>query len=80
MEQQTIINISVGAILGVLGWFARVMWDSVNKLRDDIHEIEIALPSHYVRRDEFFDAVKLINDKLDRIYDKLEGKADKRGE
>jgi Mg2+ and Co2+ transporter CorA len=39
--------------------------------------VELALPSHYVRKDEFADAIKLINDKLDRISDKLDAKQDK---
>jgi hypothetical protein len=76
-EWQSFINIAAAAFVAVIGWFARVLFDSVNKLQQQIHELEVTLPSSYVRKDEFFDAVRLINEKLDRIYDKLESKVDK---
>lgn len=78
MDQQTIINLGAGAILAVFGWFARVLWDAVAALREDLHKIEVDLPSSYVRKEEFADALRTISDKLDKIWDKLDEKADKR--
>ena len=75
-EYQSFINLAAAAFVAVIGWFARVLFDSVNKLQQQIHELEVTLPSSYVRKDEFFDAVRLINEKLDRIYDRLEAKID----
>jgi hypothetical protein len=77
MDTQTLINMSAGAILAVLGWFARVLWEAVSTLREDLHRLEVDLPSHYIRRDEFQEGMKEIKDMLGKIFDKLDGKQDK---
>ena len=77
MDTQTIINTALGLIIAMVGWFAHVLWTAVSKLREDIHEIEVQLPSNYIRKEEFHDAMKTLNDKLDRIWYKLEEKADR---
>lgn len=77
MEWQQIINIVMGAVLAVIGWFARQIWDSVQALKNDIQRIEVELPTNYVRRVEIdarFDKIEQI---LNKIFDKLESKADK---
>jgi hypothetical protein len=40
-------------------------------------KIEIALPTNYVRKDEFSDGVKEIKEMLGKIFDRLDNKADK---
>lgn len=81
MDTQTIINLIGGLLLSIVGWLARQLWDAVQKLRADIHKLELELPKHYVRKDEFVEAMKEVKTELtkgfDRIYDKLDGKADK---
>lgn len=77
MDMQGIINLAAGASLAVMGWFARQLWEAVAELRKDVHDIEVALPSNYVRRDEFGDSVKEIKDMLGKIFDKLDNKADR---
>lgn len=77
MDTQTLINMSAGAILAALGWFARVLWEAVSALREDLHRLEVDLPSHYIRRDEFQEGMKEIKDMLGKIFDKLDGKQDK---
>jgi hypothetical protein len=77
MEWQTIINIGAGSSLAMLGWFARQIWDSVQDLKNDVKQIEINLPTHYVKKDEIntrFDRMELL---LDKIFEKLEQKADR---
>ncbi len=77
MEWQTIINIGAGSSLAMLGWFARQIWDSVQDLKNDVKQIEIDLPTHYVKKDEIntrFDRVEVL---LDKIFEKLETKADR---
>lgn len=80
MDQQTIINLSAATAIAVIGWFARVLWEAVTELRKDLHAIEVELPSSYVRKEEFAEALRSISDKLDRIADKLDDKVDKRGD
>lgn len=77
MDYQTIVNIALGLFLAVAGWFCRQIWDAVKELRADIHRIEVELPSHYIRRDEFSDGMKEIKEMLGRIFEKLDNKADK---
>ena len=77
MDHQTIINIGLGAILATMGWFARVLWEAVEKLQKDLHELEVHLPTHYIRRDEFNEGLRDIKDTLNKILDKLDNKADK---
>ena len=81
MDTQSLINLGLGTSMAAIGWFARQVWEAVAELRRDVKSIEVAMPTHYVRRDEFADAIREIRHDLDvgfkRIYDKLDGKADK---
>jgi len=60
-----------------LGWFARQLWDAVSELRRDLHKIEIDLPTNYVQKNEYAETMKRIEIMFERIFDKLEAKADK---
>lgn len=77
INPQVIVNIIAGIILGGLGWFGRQLWDAVQELRKDLHRLEVDLPKTYVTKDDFTGALKDINVGLQRIYDKIDGKADK---
>ena len=77
MDLQTIINIGAGFAIAAAGWFARQIWEAVKELREDIHRIEIELPTNYIRRDEFADNIKEVKEMLRMIFDKLDDKADK---
>ena len=74
---QTTINLALGAALAVAGWFARILWEAVQSLKTDIHQSEVDLPIHYVRKDDMDKRMDHIEDMFKRIYDKLDGKADK---
>ena len=76
MDQST-INLALGAALAVAGWFARILWEAVQSMKTDIHQIEVDLPIHYVRKDDMDKRMDHIEDMFKRIYDKLDGKADK---
>lgn len=76
-DWQGVIDLVGGSILAVMGWFCRELWDSVKALKNDIQNIEIELPTNYVRKDEInqrFDKIETI---LEKIFDKLDQKADK---
>lgn len=77
MDMQTLINIGGGIIVAGIGWFARQLWEAVQALQHDMHQIEVDLPRNYVRKDEFTETMQRIEKIVERIYDKLEGKADK---
>lgn len=77
MDHQTLINVGGGVILAGIGWWARVIWESVQRLKEDLHEIEVDLPKSYVTKDDFNQTMKHIENMVQRIYDKLDNKADK---
>jgi hypothetical protein len=74
---QTTLNVIFGAILAAVGWFARVVWEAVQTLKTDLHRIEVDMPISYVRRDDLDKRMDHIETMFQRIYDKLDGKADK---
>ena len=81
MDTQTLINFALGSLLALVGWLARQLWEAVDRLRADIHDLEVELPSRYVRREEFSDGIKEIKDLCRQIFDKVDSlekrKADK---
>ena len=77
MDHQTIVNVGGGVILAGIGWWARVIWEAVQNLKEDLHKIEVELPKSYVTKDDFTKTMRHIEDMFQRIYDKLDGKADK---
>jgi hypothetical protein len=81
VESQSLINYAIMGAFGVAGWLGRTLWDAVENLKKDVHQIEVDLPSHYVRREEFSEALKEIRDICKQIFDKVDSlekrKADK---
>ena len=77
MDAQIIFNLAASALLIGVGWWCREIWDSVKSLRLDIKQIEIKLPTHYVRKSEIESRLDKIDQTLERIFDKLDDKADK---
>ena len=77
MEPQTVVNGLLAVLLAGIGWAARELWGAVKRLREDLQKIEVALPTNYVRKDEFSEGVKEIKEMLSKIFDRLDNKADK---
>ena len=81
LEAQTPIDLALGAVLARIGWLARQLWDAVKHLQEDIHKIEVDLPTNYVKREEFSESLKEIKDLCRQIFDKVDSlekrKADK---
>ena len=69
---QIIINLSGGAALAALGWFCRQVWDSVQRLKEDVHKIEIDLPRNYVRQDQIDAKLDKIDSRFDKLDDHIE--------
>lgn len=77
MDTQTVINVLGGIVMAGVGWAARELWGAVKALRADLQKLEVALPTNYVTKTDFHDTMKHIESMFQRIYDKLDGKADK---
>lgn len=80
MDSQSLINTVIGTVLAVGGWFARQLWDAVEKLKNDVHQIEIDLPRHYLRKDEFRDGIAEIKDILREIFVKIDDLKDRKAD
>jgi len=77
MDTQAIMNFVGVVAIGSGGWFAREIWGAVKELRKDLHEIEVDLPKTYVSKSDIDKRMDHIETMFQRIYDKLDGKADK---
>jgi hypothetical protein len=81
---QTIINWALGLISMLGGFLLNALWQSVKDLQsadkdlaDKVAAVDKVVAGDYVRRDEFQDMTKALFQKLDRIEDKVDRKADR---
>ena len=77
MDWQNLINIAGGAALATIGWFARQLWDAVQKLKSDMSRLELSISDNYVKKDDWKDGIKELKEMLGKIFDKLDSKADR---
>jgi hypothetical protein len=77
MEFQPMFNFIGGAILVAVGWWCKEIWNSVKSLKEDIQAIQVDLPKNYVSKADIESRLDKIDATLERIFDKLENKADK---
>jgi len=76
---QTVFNFILGGVSTVLGWFLREMWAAVKELKADLAKLREELPREYVAKDDYRNDVKELKDMLQKLFDRLDGKADKHG-
>jgi hypothetical protein len=77
MEWQPVINFIGSAVLVTIGWWCKQIWDSIDRLKQSVKEIEIDLPTNYVRKIDLEAKFDKLEATLQRIIDKLDSKADK---
>ena len=77
MEFQHFIDLALGTVTGVMGWFARELWTAVGELKTDLSKLREDLPKTYVHRDDYREDMRDIKDLLNKIFDKLDNKQDK---
>ena len=77
MDWQLLFNLVGTAIMATIGWFARQLWDSVKDLKEDIKNIQVDLPTNYMRKVDIDAQFNKLEASLQRILDKLDQKADK---
>lgn len=81
---QTIINLIIAATGGLFGFIMKSLYEAIKELQkadrdlaDKVSSIEVLVAGKYVTRDELATAINRIVSQLDRIEEKLQGKADK---
>lgn len=73
MDYQVLFNIAV-AIAGFFGgWTLNRIYHAIDRLDNDVRH----MPSNYVARDDYRADMVDIKAMLGRIFDRLDGKADK---
>lgn len=80
MDHQTIINLVLASAFGGLGWFGREIWAALKELRDDIHKLEVDLPNHYIKRDEFREGIKELKELFAEAFKKIDDLRDKKAD
>ena len=73
MDYQILFNgaVAIAAFFG--GYVLNSIMRSIERLDTDVR----SMPIHYVTKDDYRADMKELKDLLQRIFDKLEGKADK---
>jgi hypothetical protein len=77
MDNQQLFNMVIAGSGALGGWMLKVIWDAIRDLKRDVRDISQTMHNDFVRREDFSDAVKRIEYMCERIFDKLDGKADK---
>ena len=77
MENQAILNWVFGALMTITGWVLKTIWDAVDRLKRDLNNLEVVLPTQYVTKYDIERRFDKIDAVLERIFDKLDDKVDK---
>ena len=73
MDYQVLFNIAV-AVAGFFGgWTLNRIYQAIDRLDNDVR----SMPLHYVTRDDYRTDIRDIRNMLGKIFDRLDGKADK---
>jgi len=78
---QYIINWGLLVITAIASWFARQLWDAVQKLKSELSQLQLKIAEDYLPKKEFNGAFKEMKDEIrdnfKRLFEVLDGKADK---
>jgi len=74
---QTVFNWILAGVSSVLGWFLRTLWEATQELKADLAKLREGLPKDYIARDDYREDIREIKTLLNKMYEKLDGKADK---
>lgn len=80
MEIQLLINVIavLTSIIGAfIGWWVKSIQQTQKEIADDLKNMQISLPENYIKREDVNARLDKIDSVLERIFDKLEQKADK---
>jgi antirestriction protein len=77
MDSQNLIDLGLGAVMTILGWFAREMWAAVKELKSDLSKLREDLPREYVTKDDYRQDIRELKEIMNKVFDRLEHKVDK---
>ena len=73
------MNLFYAGGIALLGWLGKTLWDAVAKLKEELNAVKVDLPKTYATKDDIASRFDKIDESLNRIFDKLDKKADKQG-
>lgn len=73
MEPQTLWSVLLTGGMGALGWFAKTLYGAVRSLETDFAQHKVEVAKTYAPNAD----LARLEDKIDRVLDKLERKADR---
>jgi hypothetical protein len=74
MDQQRIINVLGGIVMGVFGWWCNNIWQTVQSQQQQITQLNVELAKNYVPRVELQQSFDRIFSKLDAIDQQTKAK------
>ena len=77
LDMQALINVCLGALVTITVWLAGELYSAVKELKQDLAKLREDLPKTYVLKEDYRRDLYEIKDLLAKIWDKLDGKADK---
>ena len=77
MDNQLLINLILGGVMSVIGWFARVLWYAVDELKKDLSKLREELPKEYLGKDDYRQDVRELKEMISKLFDILEKRRDK---
>lgn len=77
MDSQDLFNAAITLSGAFGGWILKTIWDAINDLKTEVKELNREVNQDFVRREDFKDSMSDIKEMLNKIFDKLDNKADK---
>lgn len=69
---QTTLNFIAGAVMGCLGWFARMLWDRQDAHSKEIADVRILIAGSYVTKTQLGEVLSQVKEDLRYIRDRLD--------
>lgn len=64
MEPMRLIDFLLAAVSASLGWWGKIVWESVKELRRDLRDLENGIPREYVRKSDWDRATDRISEEI----------------
>jgi len=77
MTIQDLFNAAMAIGFGIIGWWAKTVWNAVQELKSDLAKLREEIPKEYIPKNEFHEGIKELKSLLIAINTKLDTKADK---
>ncbi len=77
IQFHTLLDIIVGVALPILSLVIKSLWGAIKELENDMKKLNADLNDKFTRKDDFRKEIAELKDMLERLFDKLDGKADK---